>query len=282
MSIQFPLIGIMQGRLSRPQQGKIQSFPWNHWQQEFFRAKEIGLQLIEFVYDYHNNEQNPLMTSRGCAEIMSLVDETGVVVRSVCADYFMEKPIHSASMEERKESISLLEFLISQAKSIGVTNIIIPCVDQSSLRSEGDAERLKNALENIHPILEKSGINIALETDLSPQNFLKLLMDLNLPCVTVNYDTGNSASLGYSAKEELAAYGRYISSIHIKDRVLGGSTVQFGKGSVNFTSFFKELKRVDYPGFFIIQGARGNDDVDVVLRQFNFLQAQIRDNYLAI
>ena len=37
-------IGIIQGRLSKPVNGKIQSFPNNTWKSEFYLAKEIGFE----------------------------------------------------------------------------------------------------------------------------------------------------------------------------------------------------------------------------------------------
>ena len=45
--------------------------------------------------------------------------------------------------------------------------------------------------------------------------------------VKVNYDTGNSASLGYDIKEEFAEYGNLISDIHIKDRLVNAGSVFF-------------------------------------------------------
>ena len=44
-------IGIMQGRLSKPVDGKIQSFPRDHWKDEFYLGKQIGFELIEWVLD---------------------------------------------------------------------------------------------------------------------------------------------------------------------------------------------------------------------------------------
>ena len=52
-------IGIMQGRLSRPLNGRIQSFPINTWEKEFYLAKEIGFELIEWVLD-ENIKDNPI------------------------------------------------------------------------------------------------------------------------------------------------------------------------------------------------------------------------------
>jgi L-ribulose-5-phosphate 3-epimerase len=39
--------GIMQGRLSPPEDGRFQSFPRNSWREEFPRAREAGLDYIE-------------------------------------------------------------------------------------------------------------------------------------------------------------------------------------------------------------------------------------------
>ena len=48
-------IGFMQGRLSPQFNNIIQSFPWDHWRQEFNIAKEIGISKMEWTiddYDY--------------------------------------------------------------------------------------------------------------------------------------------------------------------------------------------------------------------------------------
>jgi hexulose-6-phosphate isomerase len=72
----------------------------------------------------------------------------------------------------------------------------------------------------------------------------------------VNYDSGNSASLGYSVTEEFAAYGERIGSVHVKDRVRGGTTVPLGTGETDFESFFAALRRIEYGGDLILQVAR--------------------------
>ena len=53
----------MQGRLSRPQNDKIQSFPVNNWEQEFELAAEIGFHFIEWVIDSDGIDKNPLFSN---------------------------------------------------------------------------------------------------------------------------------------------------------------------------------------------------------------------------
>ena len=88
----------------------------------------------------------------------------------------------------------------------------------------------------------------------------------------VNYDIGNSASMGYDPLEELEAYGSMISDIHIKDRVLGGPSVVLGEGNGNFELFFKELKKYSYKGPLIMQAYRDEEGIDVFSKQLVWIK----------
>lgn len=86
-------IGIMQGRMSPSIYGKIQAFPWNNWEQEFFKGKEIGLDLIDWIVEADNLYENPLLTAQGTKSIKALIAKTGIHIGAVCADYFMDCPL---------------------------------------------------------------------------------------------------------------------------------------------------------------------------------------------
>ena len=49
----------------------------------------------------------------------------------------------------------------------------------------------------------------------------QFIEDIGSEHVGVNYDTGNSASLGYDFEDEMNAYCKYILNIHVKDRKKG-------------------------------------------------------------
>ena len=87
----------------------------------------------------------------------------------------------------------------------------------------------------------------------------------------INYDTGNSASLGYDCSEEIRFYGKQILNVHIKDRKLYGSTVPLGYGNTNFNKIFQELNKISYRGNFILQTARAidGDHQSVLLKYYN-------------
>ena len=263
-------LGVMQGRLLPKFQGRYQAHPVGYWQKEFSIASELGLDYIEFILDFNDLDLNPLISKTGIIEIRDVVQESGVGIRSVCADYFMEAPLHVSNGASASQSKVVLKKLLENGKELGLTDIVIPCVDQSSLQDQDSQDKLVEALSPFLELAEKTDINLALETDLSPIKFLNLLNRFDSSKITVNYDTGNSASLGFDPIEEFAAYGDRISDIHIKDRKLHGSSVILGTGDTDFNSFFKALNTITFKGPFIMQVYRDEEGVSVFKEQLEW------------
>ena len=256
-------LGIMQGRMVGPAEGRFQSFPRDNWAEEFSRAAQAGLECIEWIYDSYGADVNPIAKDEGIKSMRSLTETTGVGVFSVCADWFMDFPLVRTSPEELKHRLDVLSWLLQRSQACGVGRVVLPFVDISRLNSREEMDQVVKALEQVIPAAEKTGVEIHLETSLSPQDFSGLLAKLPSSSIKVNYDSGNSASLGYDPAEEFSAYGPRIGSIHIKDRVLGGGTVPLGHGNTNFGALFKAIKDMQYSGDFILQVARGEADDEV-------------------
>ncbi|MDQ7060110.1 MAG: sugar phosphate isomerase/epimerase family protein [Sulfurimonas sp.] len=256
--------------------GRYQAHPIGYWQAEFNIAKEFGFSYIEFILDYNDYEKNPLMSKKGIQEIHALIALTGVKVKSICADYFMEAPLHSV---HQKKSEKVLKKLLQNAKQLNVVDIVIPCVDQSTLKNKKEYNMLVASVKRALPLAQKYGININFETDLNPQNFKKLLEKFDSKHIKVNYDIGNSAALGYDPKEEFKAYGEYISDVHIKDRVLDGGSVKLGTGNAAFTKVFKLLKKYNFRGNINMQAAKGEhylEDLILLQEQKEFISKYIK------
>ncbi len=253
-------------------QGRYQAFPIGMWQEEFKIAKSFNLDLIEFILDFNDVEENPLIKKGGVQEIKTVINDTSVDVQTICADYFMEAPLHSNNEDIVKISQRIMFTLLDSAKDLGVTDIIIPCVDQSSLINQKTIDRFIKNLTPFLKLIEEYCINLCIETDLKPQPFLDLLNRFQSDRITVNYDIGNSASLGYDLADELAAYGNRITDIHIKDRMYNGGSVVLGKGNADFKNFFKELCKYDYKGPFIIQAYRDNEGTKIFKNQLDWIK----------
>ena len=265
-------IGVMQGRLLPKIDGRYQAHPVDKWQDEFLIASDLGLSFIEFILDFDHFESNPLMSSDRCAQIFDLSQKTGVLVKTVCADYFMEAPLHSRNKNTASTSRKVLEILIFNASKIGVTDIVLPLVDQSSVSEPELRKRFVETFKPIVKMLNDANINICLETDLPPVEFAELIANLDSNKITVNYDIGNSASLGYSPADEFLMYGTRISDVHIKDRIFGGLSVPLGDGDADFHAVLRGLAQVNYTGPLIMQAYRDELGIDIFTKQLDWLR----------
>ena len=270
-------VGVMQGRLLPKYKGNYQAHPVNYWQEEFPIASSLGLNCIEFILDFEDYEKNPLMTSKGINEIIKVSKKNNVYVKSICADFFMKAPLHSEDKEVSKKSREVLIALMKNSEKIGVKNIVIPCVDQSSLGNEKEIELFVKQLRKVINQVENSDVNLSLETDLSPSKFSFLLKMIDSKIVKVNYDTGNSAALGYDIKKEFAEYGNLISDIHIKDRTFKGGSVFFGTGDFNTQNFVECFNSLNYDGPIIMQVFRDDEGLEIFKKQLEIVKNEIID-----
>lgn len=251
--------GIMQGRLTQPMGRGIQFFPSENWREEFQIAKEIGLDEIEFIFDYDRYDENPLWTQQGVQELKGVIEDTGVLVRGICFDYFMRRAFYKSHNAEKlkQENITIIKRMIDAMGELGVSLIEIPLVDDSSLKTEEEKALFMDFIREIAG--RETGIRFGLETDLPPAEFADYLDEINMKNVGANYDSGNSSGLGYDHYEEVTTLGERIYNIHIKDRQLHGGTKQLGTGSADFDRLFKGLNEINYGGSFILQAARGEE-----------------------
>ena len=179
-----------------------------------------------------------------------------------------------AELQDRMATFAWLLGRCSELRMQPSGCAICGCIaDRHGRRGAGSGRRHHRASRDA----ETAGVELHLETSLDPAGFASLLDLIPHPMVKVNYDAGNSASLGYAPADEFAAYGDRVGSVHIKDRVLGGSTVPLGGGSTDFDSLFACLAEQRYQGDFVLQVARGTDgdEVDWARHNVEFVRTHL-------
>ena len=256
-------LAVMQGRLLPPFDGHFQSFPVNRWREEFPLAAQASLDAIEWIYDSVGENDNPLATDAGLAEMARLREEHGIAVVSLCADYFMEHPLLRASPSELELRMDKLFWLLERCRLAGIQRVVLPFVDASRIENETEEAQVIEILTPTLTAAEKACVELHLETALGPGRFGSLLARLPHPLLKVNYDSGNSASLGFDPSAEIAAYGERIGSVHIKDRIRGGGTVPLGSGNAKIPVLLSQLFRIGYKGDFVMQIARAEPGMEL-------------------
>lgn len=272
MDRRFPFggsFGVMQGRLSPQSERGYQVFPWETWQEEFDSAAKRGLEHIEWVLDSWQAEENPITTAT--ATVRQRIQDTGVRVVSICADYLMDSPL---DVDNSKPWFTL-EALVEAMQEVGASWLVVPCVDHASLRDLSALERFRRSAEPLSEIVSNTGIQVSIESDLEPVALSRLLDELDDRVFGVNYDIGNSASLGYEPDEEFDTYGRAISVVHVKDRRLRGGSVVLGQGNANIPRAIERLRSLSFDGPVTMQAFRDIEGTAILDRQLDWFHSQL-------
>lgn len=249
----------MQGRLCAPVDGKIQAFPWDDWQGEFASALTLGFDLMEWTIDQDGLRENPLMTVDGRLAIRGLCQSSGINIVSVTGDCFMQAPFYKQTGATRAELLRDLADVVRASSDIGIRYVVIPLVDDGSPAGAQQQQSLLDGLLPLRPWLTSLQIKILFELDLEPTRAAAFIDLFPTDAFGINYDIGNSASLGFDTRQEISAYGHRIDNVHVKDRLLHGTTVPLGTGNARFESSFRSLREAGYQGDLILQTARADD-----------------------
>ncbi len=271
-------IGFIQGRLCELVDGKIQAFPWKDWRSEFSIANKLGIKIMEWTLDQERFEENPFINSVGQHEVLELMKKYEISIPSLTGDCFMQAPFYKSSSEnEELYLLDCLSKIIDSCSFFGTEYIVFPLVDHGRIENEYQRDRLFKGLMSRLDLLRDKKVKIIFESDFAAESLGRFISDFPEDCFGINYDSGNSAALGYNVKEEFEVYSNRILNIHIKDRVLNGGTVPLGQGDCDFISLFACIKEVSYEGNLILQTARAlsGNHVQKIQEYVEFVKAGV-------
>jgi L-ribulose-5-phosphate 3-epimerase len=273
-------IGFMQGRLCERVDGKIQAFPWRDWESEFSAAAAIDLHLIEWTLDQERLYENPLLTVDGQESIRGLCRQYNVSIPSLTGDCFMQAPFWKNNGKARTDLQADFLAIGRSCAAVGIRMVVVPLVDNGRLETAEQENDLVDFLLAQQPFLAEHQLQVIFESDFKPPELARLIARLPAERFGINYDIGNSAALGFNPAEEFAAYGARVVNVHVKDRVLGGTTVPLKTGSADFDAVFAALAQKNYQGNFILQTARAVDGNHTeVLRSYRDMTQQWMQQY---
>lgn len=263
-------IGIMQGRLSPAPRGRAQAFPWSTWEAEFDFAAAAGFQQIEWLVTAEPRI-NPLYDEPGRTQILRRIDQSGVVVATLCADFLIQEPILRVSPMQRDAAVARLAAVMRHARLIDVVTIVVPLLEEGAVRREAEHAEVATALTPIARLAEELGQRIAIESDLPAAALQQLLARLDQGAGTfgVCFDTGNATAAGLDGAAEIQALADSIVAIHLKDRLRGGGSVPLGEGDTDLSTCLTRLAEISYAGALVLETPVGNDAIAEAARNLS-------------
>lgn len=264
-------IGIIQGRLTSSG-GKLQCFPYGRWREEFSVAKDVGFDCIELIVERQPGAPNPLWEPEGIQGLIEASKASGVLTISITDDRVMEAGLLKAGGPEASEAFDGTVKLINQMAKIGATRLVMPFLEQASLKADrGAFLAARGHLEKLAPVAEAAGVTLMLENDL-PSDMLMELVSTTGGKIGVCYDTGNRAYFGYDPAE-IMELGDLIRHVHIKDKLTDGKNVMLGTGKADFKTVFSNLALVGYGGPLILETSRGDEEVEAGRKNLAYVKA---------
>lgn len=255
----------MQGRLLEQTSAGYQAFPGKNWMDEFTLAADRQIGHIEWVLDSKNIWENPVLSD--VDRIRKVSVNSGVQVRSLCADFVMQ------SWEEKDPYIlNIFRQLIERLDEIGATHIVLPFVDSASMKDGKVTHSDANALiSEILDMDDSNSMNISVESDLMPEELAHFIDKFGHSRVGVNYDIGNSASLGYSWQEEFELYWNHVNLLHVKDRKINDGSVIIGTGDASVVDVLIYAFENGFDGPITLQMFRDKKGIDIFDSQLSWL-----------
>ena len=272
-------IGIMQGRLSPPQNGRLQFFPKNDWEKEFQLARNLGFSSIEWVIDWHEYWNNPVYNLRDVDEsfrpIRKLAQTFKVPIQSACFDYLMKYTLFHRD-KNYIEASGVLQNAIPKLAKMGVKIVTIAFVEDVAIKTEEDKKQIRDTLNWFSHQLTMYDMEIALETEMSGEELEDYIDSFNNPRIGICYDTGNCITMGHDLSFDIWTLKHRIKEVHLKDRKVGSrQSVYLGTGDVQFSDCFWAFKLVNFTGPYILQAWRGDNYLGDAKRQLEYARSKM-------
>ena len=176
----MPRIAIMQGRLLPPEGGSIQCFPRDRWRRSSPSPRRRGGRH-RVDYDVYGADVNPLATETGVAEMRALSSQHGIAVVSLCADYFLDRPLVRSLRTRRRLTGQLM--LAHRPLHVSRDHAHGPAVrGRLPDRTPDDERRTVEVLSRYCRSARQAGVELHLETSLAPDTFSSLLARFQIRC----------------------------------------------------------------------------------------------------
>ena len=231
------------------------------WKEKMQAAKAAGFDYIEISIDESDERLARLdWSDQEIDEIRSYMEETGIVIPTMCLSGHRRFPFGSKDEATREKAFEIMEKGIILAQKLGVRCIQLATYDV--YYEESDEETKRRFLDGMKKSVEmasRAGVILAMEimdtpfvgTILRAMHYIK---EIPSPYFKIYPDMGNLTQFSNDVEREFELGIAQTAAIHVKETKPGVfKNVPFGEGTVRFTDIFKKLKELNYTGMFLIE-----------------------------
>ena len=222
------------------------------WKEKMLAAKKAGYDFIEISIDETDDKLSRLdMTRQERAELVDLMEETGMPIRTMCLSGHRKYPLGSMNESTRKRGMEIMEKALQLAEDLGVR--IIQLAGYDVYYEEGNEQTKKLFSENLKKATEmaaKKGVLLGFETMETEfmntvQKSMQYVNMVNSVYLNVYPDLGNITNAakvyGKDVLDDIETGRGRLVAMHLKETVPGKfREIPFGTGHVDFEAGIKK------------------------------------------
>lgn len=218
------------------------------WEEKLLSAKEAGYDFVEISIDETEEKLARLdMSMEERLELVRLMAETGVPLRTMCLSGHRKYPLGSSDPDICRRGMEIMEKALRLSEDLGIRIIQLAGYDVYYEESTYDTKaRFAANLEKAVEMAAKAGIVMGFETmETEFMNTVEKAMHyvrrMHSPYLNVYPDSGNITNAAVSGQsdvlDDLRSGAGHLAAMHLKETVPGVfREVPYGTGHVDFAA----------------------------------------------
>ena len=216
------------------------------WKEKLLAAKSAGYDFVEISIDETDEKLSRLeMTSQERLELVRLMAETGIPIRTMCLSGHRKYPLGSSDPQVCGRGMEIMQKAIQLADDLGVR--IIQLAGYDVYYEESSLETKKRFLTNLKKAVnmaERTGVLLGFETMENEfmntvEKAMKYVTLVGSSYLNVYPDIGNITNAAHTYKtdvlEDLYIGKGHLVAMHLKETVPGiFREIPYGTGHVDF------------------------------------------------
>lgn len=204
----------------------------------------------------------------------------GIDICAIALNDFDNLPMHARKDTRHYDAVwTILKKAVSTAKALNVKVVQVPGFAESEMKTEADMEQSAKCFQYLCDEVGSQGIQVASESLLLPDDFIKLRQMVDRENFGAYYDSQNYHLFrGYNQLEILEGlYPYMVNQIHVKDGKGAMSGGLLGTGDSDFMGSINFLARNNFSGYILLENYY--DQVPLRLKEENpyeLLQEDLR------
>ena len=228
--------GVMQGRFPSPVDRQNHS-ELEDWEVELLSADYMKVSHMEWVVKRGELWTDPLVSDPHV--VKAILEGSRVRVPSVCFDFLIGLGAPGVDMAIHANQVHAA---VSSCLEINPALIVFPLIETQDILGRTSFvfwQRLISQLLETFPTLRG---RLSIEANIEAKGFDEFLSAFPPDSVGFTLDTGNLVSAGIGPAQALGDFAERVWSVHLKDKNERGSSVEFGKGVVEFGRILEVMR----------------------------------------